>query len=72
MSEPKPEPQSFWSDLPKLLTGVGGAIAAAAALLTALHSIGVLAPSEPRPRPRLRPPLPPPPLPAHQRQNPLS
>ena len=44
MSEPKPDSKSIWSDLPKLLTAVGSIIAATAALLTALHGVGVLRP----------------------------
>ena len=37
-----PSAQSFWSTLPGVLTAVGGLIAGAAALLTALVSAGVL------------------------------
>jgi hypothetical protein len=50
--EPKsPEPKSFWSTFPGLLTAIGGIIAATAALLTALVSAGVIGNEKPTPAP---------------------
>lgn len=60
------EPRSFWATLPGMLTAVGGLIAAAAALITALASAGVLGP-KPTATPAVAaaaqtvPPAPPPP-----------
>jgi hypothetical protein len=49
--EPKPEkPEHDWS---KTITAVGGLVVAAATLLTALHTIGVIGHKEPAPAPGL-------------------
>lgn len=52
MSESQiPGKQSFWTTLPGILTAVGGVIAGVAALLNALHAIGVVKPPVPTPLP---------------------
>jgi hypothetical protein len=40
----EPEKKSFWSTLPGVLTAVGGFIAGVAALLNALHAMGIVTP----------------------------